>query len=237
MDVGHNPWVDETARSLVSMMNRTGYGIVKDYVALPELARMRAFVGTAVEQAGGAYVGFTGPEAVAGSGLDTLAASSEFRALIERLYEVGTGRQPVPDPFHQVLRCLTGKSFSQHSLVSHYGSYILTVLFPIGIPITGRTGDLVMLANTRAIRSGYCQNLVDKVALDNRLSQYGLRMLRRLKWLKLTRLALRPGNAYFFWGYRSVHTNEPCDPNAVRATALFHYANPHAGESRRLRRR
>ena len=41
------------------------------------------------------------------------------------------------------------------------------------------------------------------------------------------RIKMVPGNLYLFWGYRSVHTNEPCDPASIRATALFHYANPH----------
>jgi hypothetical protein len=30
-----------------------------------------------------------------------------------------------------------------------------------------------------------------------------------------------PGNLYFFWGYRTVHANEACDPDKIRATALW----------------
>ena len=40
-----------------------------------------------------------------------------------------------------------------------------------------------------------------------------------------------PGNAYFFWGYQTIHSNEACDPEAVRATAIYHFANPHAASS------
>ena len=43
----------------------------------------------------------------------------------------------------------------------------------------------------------------------------------------LVRIKLKPGNLYLFWGYRSIHTNEPCDPDKTRATALFHYVDPH----------
>ena len=38
---------------------------------------------------------------------------------------------------------------------------------------------------------------------------------------------------YFFWGYRSIHTNEPCDPDKLRATALFHYGDPHRNSKTR----
>jgi hypothetical protein len=39
---------------------------------------------------------------------------------------------------------------------------------------------------------------------------------------------LVPGTIYFFWGYRSLHANQPCDPEFRRATALFHFGDPHA---------
>ena len=103
------------------------------------------------------------------------------------------------------------------------------MLIPVVIPMTGQTGDFLMLPNMRAIRKRYLFNVVDKVILDNPVSQWALRKLTQMGAIRLTRIKLTPGNAYFFWGYRSVHTNEPCDPDQVRATALFHYANPHAG--------
>jgi hypothetical protein len=84
-----------------------------------------------------------------------------------------------------------------------------------------------MLPNTRKVRRTYLFNALDKVVLDNRLTQAVLRKTATSRKLPLTRVKMTPGNIYFFWGYRSVHTNEPCDPDKVRATALFHYANPH----------
>jgi hypothetical protein len=38
---------------------------------------------------------------------------------------------------------------------------------------------------------------------------------------------MQPGDLYFFWGYQSLHGNEPCYASSVRATALFHFADPH----------
>jgi len=45
---------------------------------------------------------------------------------------------------------------------------------------------------------------------------------------RFVRLPMIPGDLYFFWGYRSVHTNMPCDPDKVRAPALFHFGDPHS---------
>ena len=36
-----------------------------------------------------------------------------------------------------------------------------------------------------------------------------------------------PGAICFFWGYQSLHGNEPCYGSSVRATGLFHFADPH----------
>ena len=79
----------------------------------------------------------------------------------------------------------------------------------------------------RGIRPAYLLNAADKVLLDNPLTQKLLRFSVERRALKPVRITMKPGNLYFFWGYRSIHANEPCDPERVRATALFHYANPH----------
>lgn len=85
----------------------------------------------------------------------------------------------------------------------------------------------MLFPNTRKIHKTYLRNVIDKVLLDNAVTQWALRMLVTRRLLNISRVKIVPGNAYFFWGYRSIHTNEPCDPDKVRATALFHYVNPH----------
>lgn len=226
---------DEQIARLVADIDRRGYGCLPDYIPAASLATMRSFVSRAVARSAGEYVGFTGSAAVAGSALEAVAASPAFRSLMARIYERGTGRSPPAPEFHQVLRCLSGDTAKRHSLNFHYDSYLVTALIPIEIPTAGRTGDLVILPNTRTVRRSYAANLMDKLVLDNAVSQSALRILMRLRLLPLVRIKPVPGHVYFFWGYRSIHTNEACDPDRVRATALFHYADPHAGD--RLRRR
>ena len=103
----------------------------------------------------------------------------------------------------------------------------MTALIPIEIPKEGRPGDLLMYPNTRPIRKHYAASLVDKLLLHNVVRQKMLRACVNSKWFGPMRIKMEPGNLYLFWGYRSIHTNEPCDPDKLRATALFHYANPH----------
>ena len=217
----------EEITSLVSELDRTGYGCVPNYIRSEDLSRMKRFVRTAIVHSGNEYIGFGGPEETAGSGLDELYYAPAFGQLLRDVYEKGTGK-PAPDqPFYHILRCLAGPSGHRNSLIFHYDSYVVTALIPIEIPTNGRTGDLIMFPNKRRLRNSYMHNAVDKVLLDNKATQWALRTLVQRNPKVPTRIKMRPGNLYLFWGYRSIHTNEPCDPDKVRATALYHYANPH----------
>ncbi|TCV67263.1 hypothetical protein [Neorhizobium sp. S3-V5DH] len=224
-----NTWLsnlsDSAVRDIATRINEDGIFWLPDFLATDDLQKMREFVAEAIARGGHQSVSLRSDE-LDGSGLDELAGSKPFRDLFSRLYLVGTG-QPAPVvKFHQILRCLTGESVAKHSLMFHYDSYILTALIPVEIPATGKRGDFLIIPNTRQIRSNYVFNLADKVVLDNALVQRVLRA--RASNGKVKRVSMQPGALYLFWGYRSIHTNEPVDEGAVRATALYHYADPHA---------
>jgi hypothetical protein len=219
---------DADVRQLVDDIESKGYGHIKGFIPPSELQRMRSFVLSAITATKGHYAGFIGPEAVAGSGLDALSRSLEFQKLMMRVYELGTGRHAPEINFYQVLRCLTGPDSVVHSMNFHYDTYVVTAMVPIEIPSKGMTGDFIMLPNTRNLRKYYAFNLFDKFLLDNKLAQSALKLRSTMLPRSFVRIKLVPGDLYFFWGYRSIHTNEACDPDQVRATALFHYADPHA---------
>lgn len=218
---------DAQITTLVTELNSTGFGSIPHYIHPEDLGRMQRFVRAAMQKSRNEYIGFGGPDAVAGSGLDELYHSPQFGKLIKDLYERGTGKAAPDQALYHVLRCLSGRSGLKNSFIFHYDSYVITALVPIEIPVEGRAGDLLMFPNTRRIRPAYLLNAADKVLLDNPLTQKLLRASVKRRVLKPTRIKMQPGNLYFFWRYRSVHTNEPCDPDKVRATALFHYGNPH----------
>jgi hypothetical protein len=218
----------ETVIHLVADMNRVGFGVLSGYLEPADLEDLRQFVETAVAAAGGEYVVFTGEEAVAGTLLDELSSSPAFVNLLHQVYEQGSGRAAPNQSLYQVLRCLKGKSGLKHALHFHYDSYAVTALLPVIIPSQGSAGHLVMAPNWRPVRSSYLFNLLDKIILDNPATQFLLRHAFRSRLLKLKQIPLVPGNLYLFWGYRTVHANEPCDPDKIRATALFHFGDPHA---------
>ncbi len=217
----------DAVAELVHSVETQGFGCIPNYLQPEDLKRIQDFATSAVAKSGGEYVHFNGSESVAGSGLEELAASPEFESLIHQVYELGTGRTARKEEFYQVLRCLSGKSGKKNSLIFHYDSYVVTALLPIHIPQQLPAGDLLMYPNTRQIRGSYLTNAVDKVLLDNPATQWMLRTRVDASVLKPTRIKMQPGNLYFFWGYRSIHTNEACNPDMIRATALFHYHNPH----------
>jgi hypothetical protein len=220
---------DDVVRTLVDEMNRAGLACLPSFLDPADLRDLQAFVRAAVEAAGGEYVVFTGKEAVGGTVLETLAESEAFNGLIRRVYEQGM-RRPAPDQgLHQVLRCLAGETGQKEAYIFHYDSFAVTLLLPVLIPTGPQRGDLVLAPNLRTVRPHYALNLVDKLLIDNKLAQVVLKRLLVSQWGPFQRVNMVPGDLYFFWGYRTLHTNEACDAGEIRSTALFHFGDPHAG--------
>ena len=225
---------DAAVEKLVKEINTRGFAQIEHYIDKGALQNMQGFVADTVQRSGREYVALTGTAPVAGTALEAIARSDRFQDLMRRLYILGTGAPAPAMEFYQVLRCLCGRQMKKHSWKFHYDSYVVTALLPVEIPPggqQGQSGDLVMLPNFRRVRKSYMANVVDKIFLDNAVTQFALRKLAQYNLLKLTRIKPVPGNIYFFWGYNSIHTNEPCELAKVRATALYHYANPHAAKS------
>jgi hypothetical protein len=227
------PVSDEVVKSIVSEMDHNGFGVLPNYLRSTDLQLLQSFVKGAVDNAGGEYVGFTGKNAVAGTILAKLSDSPEFQNLLRKVYEFGSGQAPPTQSLYQVLRCLKGSSGVRHSLIFHFDSYLVTALVPIIIPSEGKAGHLVMLPNVRRVRRFYWQNLLDKLFLDNKITQRILRRAFETNRLGLKPVQMTPGSLYFFWGYRTVHANEACDPDNIRATALFHFGDPHTNSALR----
>lgn len=216
------------AAAIAQQIDTHGYAVVEDFVAPEDLSVAQQFVCDAVAASGGDYAGFNGTKDLGGTFLASLPNSPSFNGLCHGIYEKALG-QPAPDTgYYQILRCLSGPGVKKHSMRFHFDSYILTALIPIMIPDHGALGRLIIHPNTRPLRRSYLANLADKVLVDNPLTQALLNAAYQRGSKRVVRLTLKPGSLYFFWGYRSLHTNEPCDADAIRATALLHYVDPHA---------
>lgn len=217
----------DVATAIVADMDARGYGVVENCISYGFLSGLRQFIEDGVAKNNGEYIGFSASE-LENTFLPILSASANFQQICRQLYEGGTRKPAPPVSFYNILRCLAGHTGKQNSYFFHYDSYVLTILLPILIPTEGQPGDLIMFPNTRPVRKTYLGNLIDKFFLDNRLMQAHLRKGVLSGRLKPAKIRMIPGNVYFFWGCRSIHTNEPCDTDKIRATALYHYVDPHA---------
>jgi hypothetical protein len=229
---------DDEVASLVREIEQSGYAVLRQYVTPQDIDQLRLFVREKVAAAGGSYVALTGDTPVASTALAAMAHSHGLKQIFRRVYELAASAPAKDDGYHQVLRCLTGDLGQENSLRFHFDSYVVTALLPIEVPAGQNTGELIMLRNVRPIRKTYLSNLADKIVLDNAFTQRVLRNMAARQADRFVRLPMVPGDLYFFWGYRSVHTNMPSDPDKVRATALFHFGDPHhdSGLKRLLRR-
>ncbi|MBS7457011.1 hypothetical protein [Coralloluteibacterium stylophorae] len=222
-------FTDAEVSTIVAEMDERGFAVLPDWVDRAQVAELQAYADATVVAAGNDYVALTGTQALSGSLLQQWGHSSELVGLCRRLVAAGTGRRATEGGFHQVMRCLTGAGGQRESMIFHYDSFVLTLVLPVRIPEGAQQGDLIMLPNRRPLRRTYLGNAWDKLLLDNGLTQRRLARRALGRGDSFVHVRMQPGNLYLFWGYRSVHTNLPCPPDAVRATAVFHYHDPHAG--------
>jgi hypothetical protein len=214
--------------SIVSAIEEIGFAVIDDCIPADDIAKAQKSVETAVRLNHHESVAVFSLNDFADTFLHDLEVAPDFKRLCKDIYQAAVG---VPAPGSELvpsLRCLSGKSAKGHSMVFHYDTFVLTVILPIIIPTQGKTGRLVLVPNRRGVRSTYLQNLLDKLLLDNKFAQRRLHRLHAQNSARLRFIDMKPGNAYLFWGYRSVHTNEECDPDVIRSTAIFHYGDPHA---------
>lgn len=220
----------ETHQLIVREMNNTGYSCVANFLTQDQLTSLQEQVRIDAEKHKGHYFAHHGGDAIANSLLGILGAAPEFREMLAGIHQTGTGKASFNDAIFQVLRCVQGDSGRRESNCFHYDASLLTVLLPIEIPKNGvDCGDLIIFPNLRRVRSNVLFNVLEKALLQNALSRKLISAAIRRNLLQPKKLQLVPGNLYLFWGYRTLHANEPCDPANRRATAIFHYGDPHAG--------
>ncbi|MGW0162315.1 hypothetical protein ACWDUN_23660 [Mycobacterium sp. NPDC003323] len=171
-----------------------------------------------------------GPAAARLIFLRELTADPRLRELAESIARLA---YPDGDPndreFECALRVINGPDPQGRPLWLHYDASVLTVVLPIVVPdaAPGQAGELVLCPNHRPYRRTALANVADKLIRQS--DAYRRRFQRRLRWGADTEMiAMQPGNAYLFWGYRSYHATLPCAPGTSRVTVVLHYKNVHA---------
>jgi hypothetical protein len=222
---------DTQITRLIEAIDNDGFAVLPGWASQSQLEEVQALVARAVAAAGNDYVALSGNESVAGTPLHDWGNSRDFIDLCRRIVAGATGQQSQETTLQQTLRCLTGNGGRRESLIFHYDSFVLTTIMPVCMPEEGESGDLLMIPNRRPLRSNYALNLLDKLLVDNKWVQRRLASRFNRDSEAFTRIRMEPGNLYLFWGYRSLHTNLPVAPDALRATAVFHYHNVHGKSS------
>ncbi|MBA1277648.1 hypothetical protein G7023_07800 [Pseudomonas stutzeri] len=211
-------------------MSVKGSSCITNFLTPEQLTSLQEHIRNDAEKHKGQYFAHHGGVEIESSLLGFLGAAPEFRQMLESIYQAGIGKTAYSDEILKVLRCVQGTSGRRESNCFHYDASLVTVLLPIEIPQNGNDrGDLIMFPNLRRARSNVLFNVLEKMLLQNALSRKAITTAIRHHLLKPEKLQLIPGNLYLFWGYRTLHANEPCDPTSRRATAIFHYGDPHAG--------
>ena len=223
--------LDTDAQRLVAgELNKFGYACVNNFLQPEQLQELRNYVAEQAQQHQGQYFAHHGGAALTGTLLGSIGSAPELEAMLAGIHRQGTGRNAYQQTIQIVLRCVQGQTGKYESNCFHYDASLLTALVPVEIPTQGEArGDLLLFPNSRRVRSSVLLNVIEKALLQNKLARRAITLAIRRHWLEPFRLALVPGNLYLFWGYRSLHANEPCDPANRRATAIFHYGDPHAG--------
>ncbi|WP_019340699.1 hypothetical protein [Stutzerimonas stutzeri] len=217
-------------RLIANEMSNSGSSCIANFLSIEQLKMLQESIRIEAEKHKGSYFAHHGGSEIESSLLGALGASPEFRNLLENIYQAGAGKAAYSDEILKVLRCVQGASGRRESNCFHYDASLVTALLPIDIPQDGiDRGDLLLFPNRRRIRSNVLINVLEKALVQNALSRKVISAAIRHELLRPEKLQLVPGNLYLFWGYRTLHANEPCDPDLRRATAIFHYGDPHAG--------
>jgi len=223
--------IDIEAHQLIAKeMSVKGSSCITNFLTAEQLTSLQDHIRNDAERHKGQYFAHHGGVEIESSLLGVLGAAPEFRQMLGSIYQAGIGKTAYSDEILKVLRCVQGNSGRRESNCFHYDASLVTVLLPIEIPQNGNDqGDLIMFPNLRRVRSNVLFNVLEKMLLQNALTRKLMTAAIRRHLLKPEKLQLVPGNLYLFWGYRTLHANEPCDPASRRATAIFHYGDPHAG--------
>lgn len=202
-------------------INKDGYHCIENYINYEEQKILRNFVDTKLVENNNQYFFLTSE-----SSEKTLLHDENFFEKIESLLKNITQNfgylNRKNEKLYKVLRVVTGKKSKKVSLDFHFDAHLLTLLIPIYIPnkTNSDNGNLIIIKNLRKLTHFLIKNIFQKLFYQ---SAFFKKIFIKNNLVKKETLVLKPGNAYIFNGFRTLHANMNIDPNDVRATILVHY--------------
>jgi hypothetical protein len=217
-------------KQIAEQIDAQGFSQISGALDANDLQLVRTYTEAQAKLHRGEYFAHHGEQLLSQSPLRSLWESADFQQMLASLYRSATGMDPASPKIFPVLRCVQGNQGRRESNCFHFDASLVTVLVPVFIPVEGdERGDLMLFPNLRKVRHNAVFNAVEKALVQNAFSRKLLVMAIQRGWLKPETLTLKPGDIYVFWGYRTLHANKPCGPEITRATAIFHFGDPHAG--------
>ncbi|AHF66954.1 MULTISPECIES: hypothetical protein [Pseudomonas] len=217
---------------LANDIDAQGFTTLTNILSDTDLEQLRAFTDSQASKHPGEYFAYHGEKSLGESLLASLWSDPTFKQLMASLYRHAALQESPSEQIFPVLRCIQGSQGVRESNCFHFDASLVTALIPIYIPVDGEEcGDLMLFTNARKLRNNVARNVVEKALLQNRFSRWLTCAAINRGWLRPTVLKLQPGNIYLFWGYRSLHANQPCSPGLKRATAILHFGDPHSGST------
>ena len=202
-------------------INKDGFLKLENFFDAGEISTLRKFVDKKLKENQNQYFFLTseGKE-------KNLLNNPIFFNKIEKLLKRITGnfgyKIRKKESLYKVLRVVTGKKSKRVSLDYHFDAHLLTLLIPIYIPNKrdSDNGNLIIFKNLRKISTNILMNILQKLFYQSKLFKF---FFVNTGVVKSKVLSLKPGNAYIFNGFRTLHTNLNINPRDVRATILVHY--------------
>lgn len=214
---------------LASTMDRDGFAVIPGAIPPDALAGAVDFVRGEVARRKGEYFSLAGAAPIEGTSLDALGKAPGLQKLLADLAGMKMHRPVAVARPYQVLRVVAGESGRGQSWRFHFDAYAVTAVVPLVIPDEpgGPHGDLVIYPRFRGTRRSVARNIIEKALMQNGPAQRLMSRPGMQRRFGAKTLRIVPGNVYLFWGYQTLHANEPCLPTSLRATALFHVGDPH----------
>lgn len=171
----------------------------------------------------------TQPDQEIGSPAHQLVSDPALRQLFSETARLGFPKVDAAQEIRSGIPVRAGTGPRARSNLFHYDASVLTIVVPIFIPraTVGSCGELATFANKRPYRRFVASHLVDVIRTYN--SAYRRRVTKAvLDAPEKHIVALQPGDACVFWGYRTYHGNLVCAPGLLRATLVLQYGEVHA---------
>jgi hypothetical protein len=216
------------AAALAAELDAKGFVCIENAIDPTWIERAQAYVHGLIEQKGKRYFALNWLSRHRGTPPQELTDDPQMRRLLANLAQIGCPRAKLDEEIYTGLRVVAGSSGDEKSLLHHYDKHVITALAPILIPEgpKRRAGELIIFPNRRGYRRFSLFNIIEKAIVQSKW--YRNRVSRKLTEGDQPNIKyLKPGNLYLFWGYRTYHANFPVAGDAVRATMLLHYGDPH----------